>query len=118
LERSGGDGWERLAGAISADLKERMPGQRKVMEDRFYSSPELIALCRDRGWDWRLRLKQDLLVFENGGEPRCRVKKTPCPTAAKLRQNLASFFTRGIRRIQTGLQRSWTRPPLWSAWAS
>jgi hypothetical protein len=38
------------------------------MGDRFYGSPALIAWCRAQGWDWRLRLKQDLLVFEAGGE--------------------------------------------------
>ena len=36
--------------------------------DRFYGSPALIAWCREQGWDWRLRLKQDVLVFEDGGE--------------------------------------------------
>ncbi len=39
-----------------------------LMGDRFYGSPDLIAWCRGQGWDWRLRLKQDLLVFEAGGE--------------------------------------------------
>ena len=39
-----------------------------LMGDRFYGSPALIAWCRDQGWDWRLRLKQDLLVFEDDGE--------------------------------------------------
>jgi hypothetical protein len=39
-----------------------------LMGDRFYGSPALIAWCRDHGWGWRLRCKQDLLVFDNGGE--------------------------------------------------
>jgi hypothetical protein len=39
-----------------------------LMGDRFYGSPDLIAWCRQAGWDWRLRLKADLLVFEEGGE--------------------------------------------------
>jgi hypothetical protein len=39
-----------------------------LMGDRFYGSPALIEWCRDKGWGWRLRCKQDLLVFENGGE--------------------------------------------------
>ena len=38
------------------------------MGDRFYGTPDLIAWCRRQDWDWRLRLKQDLLVFEDGGE--------------------------------------------------
>jgi hypothetical protein len=43
-------------------------GQVVLMGDRFYGTPDLIALCHALGWDWRLRLKQDLLVFEDGGE--------------------------------------------------
>lgn len=39
-----------------------------VMGDRFYGSPELIALCRSLGWDYRLRLKSNLIVIEEGGE--------------------------------------------------
>jgi len=39
-----------------------------LMGDRFYGSPALIERCRDKGWGWRLRCKQDLFVFENGGE--------------------------------------------------
>lgn len=47
------------------------PGSEVVlMGDRFYGMPDLIALCRIVGWGWRLRLKQDLLVFEDGGETR------------------------------------------------
>lgn len=43
-------------------------GKVVLMGDRFYGTPDLIALCRALGWDWRLRLKQNLLVFEAGGE--------------------------------------------------
>ncbi len=38
-----------------------------LMGDRFYGSPELIALCRSLGWDYRLRLKANLVVIEGGG---------------------------------------------------
>ncbi len=38
-----------------------------LMGDRFYGSPELIALCRSLGWDYRLRLKANLVVIEDGG---------------------------------------------------
>ena len=51
-----------VAGWLPADARIVLMG------DRFYGSPDLIALCRGLGWDWRLRLKQDLLVFEAGGE--------------------------------------------------
>jgi hypothetical protein len=57
---------ERLLDEVAAWL----PAAARValMGDRFYGTPDLIAWCRARGWDWRLRLKGDLLVFEGGGE--------------------------------------------------
>lgn len=61
-----------------------LPGGAKVvlMGDRFYGSPDLIAWCRAKGWDWRLRLKGDLLVFEDGGE-----------------STVAECFARGERKL-------------------
>lgn len=64
-----------------------------LMGDRFYGSPDLIAWCRDQGWDWRLRLKQDLLVFEDGGE-----------------STLAECFARGERML-TGVELTGKRVP-------
>jgi hypothetical protein len=44
-----------------------------LMGDRFYGSPALIEWCREKGWGWRLRCKQDLLVFDkDGGETTLR----------------------------------------------
>jgi DDE family transposase len=31
-----------------------------LLADRFYGTPDMIAWCRDRGWDYRLRLKGNL----------------------------------------------------------
>jgi Transposase DDE domain len=53
---------DRVAALLPAGVRPVLMG------DRFYGSPALIAWCREQGWDWRLRLKQDLLVFEDGGE--------------------------------------------------
>src|ERR1051325_1032435 len=53
---------DRVAALLPAGVRPVLMG------DRFYGSPALIAWCRAQGWDWRLRLKQDLLVFEQGGE--------------------------------------------------
>ncbi len=40
-----------------------------LMGDRFYGSPALLEWLRSQGWGWRLRCKQDLLVFsKDGGE--------------------------------------------------
>ena len=33
-----------------------------LLADRFYATPEMIRWCRDRGWDYRLRLKGNLLA--------------------------------------------------------
>ena len=52
--------------AVAALLPENAPVT--LMGDRFYGSPALICWCRARGWGWRLRCRQDLLVFEDGGE--------------------------------------------------
>jgi hypothetical protein len=53
--------------AVAALLPEGV--RPTLMGDRFYGSPALIAWCRDHGWGWRLRCKQDLRVFDhNGGE--------------------------------------------------
>src|SRR3954447_5758596 len=67
---------DRVAALLPAGVR---PG---LMGDRFYGSPPPLAGGRGRGggwrggghggraqgWDWRLRLKQDLLVVEAGGE--------------------------------------------------
>jgi hypothetical protein len=56
--------------AALEEVAALLPEGRRVvlMGDRFYGSPALIAWCRARNWGWRLRLKQDLLVFQEGGE--------------------------------------------------
>ena len=33
-----------------------------LLADRFYGTPEMILWCRDRGWDYRLRLKRNLVA--------------------------------------------------------
>ena len=45
-------------------VRTRLPAAGSVVlyADRFYGTPELIRLCRDRGWDYRLRLKGNLIA--------------------------------------------------------
>src|SRR3954471_9558225 len=65
----GAVGFDEQRGALEAVAGLAPAGARPVlMGDRFYGTPALIGWCRQRGWGWRLRLKQDLLVFEGGGE--------------------------------------------------
>ncbi len=68
-ETGGAIGFGEQREALQAAARLLPEGVKPVlMGDRFYGSPDLIAWCGDQGWDWRLRLKQDLLVFEDGGE--------------------------------------------------
>ena len=79
----GAIGFDEQRGALEAVARLLPTGARPVlMGDRFYGTPALIAWCRERGWGWRLRLKQDLLVFEGGGE-----------------STLAACFARGERLL-------------------
>jgi hypothetical protein len=67
----------RTQGAIGFDVQKEVldvvarlvPNGASVtlMGDRFYGSPALIEWCREQGWGWRLRCKQDLLVFDKDG---------------------------------------------------
>lgn len=38
-----------------------------LMGDRFYGSPDLIVWCQDQGWDYRLRLKGKLKIYDPNG---------------------------------------------------
>ena len=68
-ETEGAIGFGEQKAALEVVLRLLPPGTKPVlMGDRFYGSPDLIAWCARQGWDWRLRLKADLLVFEDGGE--------------------------------------------------
>ena len=68
-ETEGAIGFSEQKLALETALALLPEGAKVVlMGDRFYGSPDLIAWCRAKGWDWRLRLKADLLVFEDGGE--------------------------------------------------
>src|ERR1700752_4697876 len=66
LAGRGNRGGPRLRHATRA-----APGGRTVvlLADRFYGTPAMIRWCRDRGWDYRLRLKSNLVA-------RCGTTKT------------------------------------------
>lgn len=68
-ETEGAIGFAEQRAALETAVALLPEGAKVVlMGDRFYGSPDLIGWCRSKGWDWRLRLKADLLVFEDGGE--------------------------------------------------
>ena len=83
-ETQGAIGFAEQRAALEAAARLLPAGTKPVlMGDRFYGSPDLIAWCSGQGWDWRLRLKRDLLVFEDGGET-----------------TLAACFRRGEHRLR------------------
>jgi hypothetical protein len=41
-----------------------------LMGDRFYGTADLIGFCQDQGWDYRLRLKGNLVVQDEHGRSR------------------------------------------------
>jgi len=55
--------------AVQKDLLDAvrgwLPAETRVIlhADRFYGTPDLIRWCQDRGWDYRLRLKGNLLAW-------------------------------------------------------
>lgn len=68
-ETEGAIGFAEQRAALEVALALLPQGAKVVlMGDRFYGGPDLIAWCRAHNWGWRLRLKADLLVFEDGGE--------------------------------------------------
>jgi hypothetical protein len=68
-DTTGAIGFAEQRQALEAVARLLPEGVKPVlMGDRFYGGYDLIAWCAERAWDWRLRLKQDLLVFEDGGE--------------------------------------------------
>jgi len=67
---------EETAGAIGFATQKHLldavcgwlPADQKVvlLADRFYGTSEMISWCRDRGWDYRLRLKGNLTASLGG----------------------------------------------------
>ena len=104
-ETQGAIGFAEQRAALEAAARLLPEGVKPVlMGDRFYGSPDLIAWCSGQGWDWRLRLKQDLLVFEQGGET------TLADHARRPRSQttLAACFDRGEHQLR-GVELTETR---------
>jgi hypothetical protein len=58
----GFDTQKALLDAVVAWLPERTTV--RLMGDRFYGTADLIGWCQERTWDYRLRLKGNLVVFD------------------------------------------------------
>jgi Transposase DDE domain len=105
--------------AVAALLPEK--ASVTLMGDRFYGSPALIEWCRAKGWGWRLRCKQDLLVFEQGGETtlaECFARGDHLLTDIELtgkraRTNIAMLHEQG--HPEPWIIAMSDRPSVWSA---
>ena len=76
---------KRLLDTVAAWLPE---GARvRLLGDRFYGTPALIAHCQSLGWDYRLRLKGNLRLWIDGadaGPVERLARDTPYLTSAEL----------------------------------
>src|ERR671917_1474693 len=55
-----------LLGAVAPWLPEQ--AKVRLLGDRFYGTADLIGWCQERDWDYRLRLKGNLVVFDATGK--------------------------------------------------
>lgn len=74
----------------------------RLLGDRFYGTADLIGWCQEHDWDYRLRLKGNLVVFDAAGKTttgQCAKDRVYCLTDVELTggraPTSASFMTRG-----------------------
>ena len=75
-----------------------LPTETGVMlyADRFYGTPDLIRLCQDHGWDYRLRLKGNLIA-------RIGSRKTDTGTLASSAEHYFEDVTLTGKRVSTNI---------------
>ncbi len=76
---------KRLLDAVAAWLPEA--ARVRLLGDRFYGTPALIAHCQSQGWDYRLRLKGNLRLRIDGadaGSVEHLARRTPYLTGVEL----------------------------------
>lgn len=66
----------------------------RLMGDRFYGTADLISWCQERGWDYRLRLKGNLKVIDDG-------ETTTTGACAKARTFYLEDVELTARRVRT-----------------
>jgi hypothetical protein len=76
---------KRLLDVVAAWLPEE--ARVRLLGDRFYGTPALIAHCQSLGWDYRLRLKGNLRLWLDGadaGSVEQLSRRTPYLTGVDL----------------------------------
>lgn len=68
IKTNGGIGFDVQKELLNT-VFEMMPQGVKIilMADRFYGTPALIQLCQSFKWQYRIRLKGNLILFHEGG---------------------------------------------------
>lgn len=69
VETEGAIGFKVQQELLHAVKKMVPPGTKVLLAgDRFYGTSSLVQWCQDVGWDYRLRLKSNLIMEHEGGE--------------------------------------------------
>ena len=80
-----------------------------VMADRFFNAGQIIATCKPFGWGWRLRLKQNRILTQDGGEitarERCKHHPLcPCKVMVDWGGSLKQTYRSALSAFKTGLR--------------
>ena len=68
-ETSGGIGFDVQKPLLDSAVSMMPEGANILLAgDRFYGTAALIAWCQKRGWNYRLRLRDNLILHHDGGE--------------------------------------------------
>jgi Transposase DDE domain len=69
-ETCGSIGFERQKPLLDAAFAAMLPESASILllGDRFYGTAALIRWCQEHGWDYRLRLRENLVLHHEGGE--------------------------------------------------
>ena len=73
-----------------------------LLGDRCYGQASLIAFCRSSGWDYRLRLKENLKVFNEDGDEASLADLVPVEKKGRKELYLKNIYLTE-QRVQTNL---------------
>ncbi len=85
-------------------IKSFLPEGSRVLllGDRFYGQAPLIAFCHRSGWDYRLRLKENLKVFNEAGDETSLADLVPAEKKGRKELLMKNIYLTE-QRVQTNL---------------
>jgi len=89
---------------VLEEIKLILPADSKVLllGDRYYGQVSLIAFCRRSGWDYRLRLKENLKVFNEDGKETSLADLVPAEKEGRRELHLKNIYLTE-QRVRTNL---------------